>query len=118
MQEGIELAGSDFLVERARFQNDRGEVELVGQFLSPLFAQVCRQNHQQAALALGPLLREQEARLDGLPKPDFIRQNRPFGERAAEGKEGSLDLVRIEIDLSIGEHGGKLLNTIRGRALG
>ena len=51
------------------------QVELVLQFLVPLLAQIGRDNDQDAAAALGPSLRYDEAGFDGLAQAHLIRQD-------------------------------------------
>ena len=51
-----------------------------------------------------PTLSDQEARLDGLAQTDLIGEDRPAGQRIAEREQGRFDLVRVEINLSIGEN--------------
>ena len=44
--EGIQVSVFDFLIESFRFDDCRGEKELVGQFLTPLLAEVSRADDQ------------------------------------------------------------------------
>lgn len=57
-------------------------MELVRQLLRPLFAQVRRNDDQQPAFALGPLLGQEESCLDGLAQTNLV------------GKDGIDDLLR------------------------
>ena len=110
--ERIEVAGPDGVVEGPGFQDGRWQEELVGQFLAPLLPQVGRHDDQDATLAFRPALVDQEPGLDGFPQPDFVGQDGAAGKRVAEGEECRLDLVRIEIDLGIGQDRRQLLNAV------
>ncbi|OIQ71762.1 hypothetical protein GALL_466190 [mine drainage metagenome] len=116
--EGTEMALLDCRVIRLGFENPTGQEELFGQFLKPLLAQVGWCDDQNAPLALGPLLREHEARLDGLAQTHLIRQKRALGKGRVEGEQCGIDLVGIEVDLCIDQRAGKLFDTVRGAAAG
>src|SRR5450756_423957 len=105
-------------VEAARLQDDGRQVELVRQLLRPLFAQVGRHDHQHPARALDPLLRQQQPSLDRLPQPHLVGEDGALGKRAAEGEERRLDLMRVEIDLRVGENSSELLDAVGRAALG
>ena len=91
----------DALPERLRFENGGGKPEFVGQFLMPLLAQVGRCDDQNAALAFGPALRDQETGFDGLAQAHLIGQDHALGKRIARGEQGRIDLMRVQIDLRI-----------------
>ena len=114
--ERIKVLLADCLVEGRRLEDDRRQKELVRQLLAPLLPQVGRHDHEEAALALGPLLGKEQPRFDGLPEPHLIGEDRPLRERALEGEEGGFDLMRVEIHLRVGEHRGQFLDAIRGAA--
>lgn len=78
--------------------------KLVSQFLAPLLPQIGRHDHQDTAASFGPTLDDQEPRLDGLAQTHFVGQNRPPGEWITKRKQGCFDLVRVEIDLGVGEN--------------
>jgi hypothetical protein len=84
--------------------------------LAPLLSQIGRENYQEAPPPLGPLLRQKEARLDRLSEPDFVGEDRSFGERAAKGKERGIDLIRVEVDLGVCQHRRELLHAVGGAA--
>ena len=48
-------------------------------------------------------------RLDRLPEPDLVSEDRPFGNRRSCGKERGVDLMRIKIDLGITQRVGENL---------
>lgn len=61
-------------VRGARFQDDRRQEELVLELDLPLLPQRGGNDKQDAAAALGPLLREDERGLDRLVKADLVGQ--------------------------------------------
>jgi len=65
----------------------------------PLLAQVGGHDDQDAATALGPALRDDEAGLDGFSEPDLVREDDAARQRIAAGEEGRLDLMRVEVNL-------------------
>jgi hypothetical protein len=50
--------------------------ELFRQLLVPLFAEIGWRDNQQPSLTLSPLLGKDQPCLNGLPKTDFVRQQR------------------------------------------
>lgn len=91
-------------------------MEFFRQFDRPLLAQIGRSDHQQAALPFRPLLRQQQSGFNGLPEPDFVGENRPVRKRILESEQGGFDLMRVQIDLGIGQRPGKLFDAV-GRTL-
>ncbi len=71
-----------------------------------------------SALPLCPPLREQQAGLNSLSKPNFISKDCTLREGTSEGEEGSLHLMRIQIHLRVGKHRREFFDAIRGAALG
>jgi hypothetical protein len=61
------------------FKEAGRDTELVCQFLMPLLAQIGRGDDQNAALALGPLLGDQQACLDGFAETDLIGEDGALG---------------------------------------
>ena len=114
----VQIARTDGSVEAAGLQDGARQVELVGQLLRPLLAQVGRHDHQHLPPALGPLLRQEQPSLNRLPQPHFVGENRALGERAAEGEERRLNLVGVEIDLRVSKNRRELLDAARRAALG
>lgn len=102
--ERVQIAGADSLVETAALEDQRRQVELVVKLLAPLLAQVGGEDDQEAPLSLGPLLRQKKAGLNRFPQTHLVRQDRAFREGATKGKKRRFDLVRVQIDLGIGEH--------------
>jgi hypothetical protein len=56
--ERVQIPAAHRRVEGFRFEYNRGEVELIGQFLTPLLAEVRRKDHEHPSLPLCPLLRQ------------------------------------------------------------
>ncbi len=108
----------DHLVVILGFENECREKELFLQLLRPLLAQVRRSNDQNSALPLGPFLGQDQASLYGLSKSDFIGEDRTFGKRGREGEERGLDLMGIEVHLSVKQRTRKLLGIRYGVPLG
>jgi hypothetical protein len=48
-------------------------------------------------------LGQQQPRLNGLPEPNLVGENRPIGERVLKCEQGRFDLMGVQIDLSVGE---------------
>lgn len=118
LPEGVEVAGLDLCVERTGFQDERGQEELVGEFLTPLLAEIGRHDDQEPALAFGPPLGKQDARLDGLTETHLVGEDGPFGQGRLKGKEGGLDLVGIQIDLGISQRSRQFADAVRRTAFG
>lgn len=83
----------------------------------PLFAQVGRNNDQDAA-ALGPTLRDDETGLDSFPEPNFIVQDDTTRKRALAGKQCCLDLMLIEVNLRVPQGRGQRFYCVARRATG
>jgi hypothetical protein len=99
------------------FKQAGGDTELVCQFLMPLLAQVGRGDDQNAALALGPFLRDQQACFDGFAETDFVGKDGAPGQRVARREQRGVDLVRVQVDLSIQQRTGHAVHGIgRGTA--
>ena len=62
-----------------RFKQAGGDTELVRQFLMPLLAQVGRSDDQNAAFAVSPFLRDQQAGFDGFAETDFVSKDGALG---------------------------------------
>ena len=89
-----------------------------GVAVSSTFGATATASLMAAALAFCPLLREEQTRLDRLPKAHFVREDRPLGEWAAKCEQRRFDLVRIKIDLGICEHRREFLDAIGWTASG
>ena len=83
------------------FQNHALQAEFFLQFLMPLFAQVGGGDNQNMALALRPALQNHQTGLNGFTQADLIRQNHAVRQRILAGKQGGIDLMRIQIHLRI-----------------
>jgi hypothetical protein len=116
--EGVHAPASDSLVEGPALQDQGGQVKLVRQLLRPLLAQVRRDDHEQVALSLGPLLGEQQARFDRLPETDLVGEDSALRKGASEREQGRLHLMRVQVDLRVGEGGRELFHAVGGTALG
>jgi hypothetical protein len=90
--EGIGRAGGHRVVVGLGLQDATWQKELLLQLLVPLFAQIRRRYDEEAPLALGPALREDEARLDGLAEADLVREDGAWtggtGTRRARPRPG------------------------------
>ncbi|MCP9451828.1 MAG: hypothetical protein NNA23_03990 [Nitrospira sp.] len=116
--ERVQVTGANGFVETAGLEDHRGEVKLVLKLLAPLLAQVGGKDDQEAPLPLGPLPGDQSSGLNRFTKAHFVGKGGPLREGTAEGEQRGLDLVRIEVNLRIGEYGGKLLHAIGGATPG
>ena len=103
-------------VVTARFQDQTLQVELVLQLLVPLLAQVGRNDDEDAPLALGPVLGDDQARFDGLPQTHFVGQDDAPRQRIAAGEQGRFHLVRVEVDGGIEQRGPHRLDAVRSGA--
>lgn len=102
------------LVKVARFEDFGREVELFGEFDTPLLSQGSGHHEEDAPFAFGPKLGEEDAGLDGFSEANFVRENGTVGEGGFEGKKGGLDLVRVEVDFGIGKRSGDFFKTSCG----
>lgn len=114
----IQVPASNRFIETLRFENDRGKVELLVEFLTPLLAQVGGYDDKQVPLSLGPFLRNEQPCLDRLPKPNLICEDCALRERTAKREERCFDLVWVQVDLRVRENGRQLLDTVRRAAAG
>ena len=67
----------------------------------PLFAQIGRHDDEDATLALGPALGDQQASFNGLAQANLVGQDHAFGKWIAGGEQRRVDLVRVQIHLRI-----------------
>ena len=51
---------------------------------------------------LGPLLRQHEARLDGLAEADLVGEEHALAEGLSQREERGINLVRLEVDARVG----------------
>ena len=112
---GVEEAA---LAEGGGFEDFGREAEFVGEFLLPLFAKSGGEDEENAAAAFGPALGDDEGGFDGFAEANFVGENDAFGEWGADGEEGGVDLVRVEVDTGGGEAAGKALDGAAGAAQG
>jgi hypothetical protein len=63
---------------RLRFQDCTRKKKLLTQLLVPLLSQVGGRDNKDAALSLGPALRDDKASLDCLPEPNLVGQQPPL----------------------------------------
>ena len=102
----------------AAFQNNRRKGEFIGEFLLPLFAEGGGEDEEDFAAALGPALRHDDASFDGFAEPYFVGEEDALGEGGANGKEGGIDLVRIEVHAGVGDGAGEGFDGSGGPAKG
>ena len=93
------------LVVVFRLQNQRLQTEFVLQLLMPLLAQVGRYDDEDAALALGPALGNDQARFDGFAQPHLVGKDDAFGQRTLKGKQRGIHLMRVQVHLRIHQRG-------------
>ena len=101
---------------RLRVKDRRRNQELLIKLLLPLLTQARGRDDQNAAFALGPVLREDDARLDRLPETNFVRQDHARQERGLESEERRVDLVRLRLNLRIEQQARQLADVIVGVA--
>ena len=118
MIERIEFARANFIVETFRLKNLGWQKEFVGKLLPPLFSEIGRYDYQEMAFPLCPPLREQQASLDSLSKPNFISKDCTLREGTSEGEECSLHLVRVQINLRVSKYRREFFDAIGGAAFG
>ena len=95
-----------------------GQEELLAQLLMPLLPEIGGRDHQNAALSFCPALGEHEAGFDGLAESHFVRQQRALGQGGAEGEQGRVHLMRVQVHLRTGHSSGELLHAVGGAPLG
>ena len=86
--------------------------ELLEQLLLPLLAQARRRDDQDAALALGPVLRDDDARFDRLPEADLVGEDDAVQVRRLEREEGRIDLMRLRLNLGIEKQARKFADVV------
>ena len=106
----------DGCVVGLRFEKLAGQEEFLRQFLMPLLAKRGRHDDKNASLPFSPLLRNHEARLNGLAETNFVRDQRAFGEWGIEREKRRVHLVRIQIHLRARNRAGQLLKAVRRAA--
>ena len=77
--ERAEAAGTDGGVVGFGLKNGAREEEFFGNLLMPLLAEVGRRDDEDASFALGPLLGNDEARLDGFAETDLVGEESALG---------------------------------------
>lgn len=82
-------------------QHHGGQVEFVLQLQRPLLAQRSGADDQQLPLALGPVLAEHDARLDGFAQTHLVGQQHALAQRRAQRKHRSLDLVGVQVHAGV-----------------
>jgi len=83
---------------RLGIKDDGRKIELLLQLERPLLPNGRRAYHQQATATLGPVLAEDDAGLDRLPKSDLVGQDHALRQGRLQGKERGLDLVGVQVD--------------------
>lgn len=87
----------------AGVQNHTRQVEFLLELEAPLFPQACRADDDESPLSLCPVLAQNEASFDRLAKADFVGEENALRQWVPQGKGGSVDLVRIEVDAGVKE---------------
>ena len=111
---------SDRGVVRFRFQDQTGEEELFLKLLMPLLAEIGRRDNQ----AFGASVRPISGTIPFRPRwscPAPLRvggQQCTLGQWRAESEQSRFNLVRVQINLSIDERPGELLDAVGGASLG
>jgi hypothetical protein len=67
LNEGVQIPLLDLLLESSRFENGRWQEEFVRKLLTPLLAEICRDDDQQFAVTFSPPLGEEDTGFDRLP---------------------------------------------------
>ena len=75
-------------------------------------------NQNDAAFAFGPALGDDDGGFDGFAEAHFVGQYHAFGEGRADGEEGCIHLVRVEIYFGSGEGSREAFHFAAGAALG
>lgn len=99
-------------------KNQALQTKLVLQFLVPLLAQVGGNDDQDAATAFGPTLGDDKTGLDGFAEPNLVGQDDAAREGVLAGKERSLDLMGVEVNLRIDQSRCQRFHGIARRAPG
>src|ERR1039458_3769877 len=81
----------------------------------PLLAKAGGYDDDNLPLALSPSLGQENPSLNRLSQPNFVGEDRPFGQRGAEGEQGSFDLMGVQVNLSVSKRSSQLLHAV-GRA--
>src|ERR1039458_509552 len=81
----------------------------------PLLAKAGGYDDDNLPFALSPSLGQENPSLNRLSKTDLVGEDRAFGQRGAEGEQGSLDLMGVQVNLSVGKRSSQLLHAV-GRA--
>lgn len=84
----------------------------------PLLSKVGWRDDEDPPLAFGPALRDDHARFDSLPQPDFVGQDGAFRQRRLEREQRRIHLVGIQVHLRINQCAGELLQAVRRTAFG
>src|SRR5699024_6091130 len=101
---------------RLRVKDRRRNQELLIKLLLPLLTQARGRDDQNAAFALGPVLRDDDASFDRLAEADLVRQDHAGQERGLESEERRVDLVRLRLNLRVEQQAGELADVIVGVA--
>src|SRR5690606_2170773 len=100
------------------FQNKPLQAKLVLQLLMPLFAQVGRDDDEDLPLPFCPALGYDQAGFDRLAQANLVGKDHATRKWVAAGEEGSIDLMRVEIDLRIDQSRSQRLYGVTRRTAG
>jgi hypothetical protein len=100
-----EISDAGFLTggDRPGIEDDRGNEELLRQLLHPLIPQCGRHDREDPPATFGSKLTDDEAGLDRLAEPHFVREQRAPRQRRTKCEERGVDLMRIEVDRRVHE---------------
>jgi hypothetical protein len=99
---------------RLRIEDAGRDEELLEQLLFPLLTQARRRHDQDVAATLGPVLRDDDARLDRLTEAHLVREDHTRQERGLQREKRRVDLMRLRLDLSVEQKSGELADVIAG----
>ena len=115
--EDLRLApGCQESVLALRIEKRRWDDELLVQLLLPLLPQAGGCDDEDVALALRPVLGDDDARFDGLTEAHLVGQDDALQERCLQRVQGGIDLVRLRLDLGVEKKPRDLADMVAGVA--
>ena len=97
--EGITITLTNALFEASPFQDEGRKIEFLRELCEPLLPEARRQDEEDAPFILRPLLRDDDAGLDGLAEAHLVREEDSPRQGGAEGSQRGVYLVGIQVDL-------------------
>jgi hypothetical protein len=95
------------LAARLGIQDNGRKTELLLQLERPLLANGGWADHEQATTTLSPILAENDAGLNRLPKSNLVGQHHALRERRLQSEQRGLDLMGVQVDGGIEERHGQ-----------